>query len=163
MPALRMCWLFYCYWFVDDGSVERWRILRCACTALKLALWRRRRIMFWWGLKCCNWFVLNEPFFTENRSPAVFMKYDDFHTIDWLRDNAMDRQRHRNFNKSRKRSILDYLRGGMDAGSAWLCVFLVGIACGKWKCVFYLLSQIRAALGNVHLWRNHADDPLFHA
>ncbi|OQV20471.1 H(+)/Cl(-) exchange transporter 3 [Hypsibius exemplaris] len=59
-----------------------------------------------------------------------FTKYDDFHTIDWLRDNAMDRERHRRFNKAKKQSSLDWLRSGMDASSAWICVFLVGLACG---------------------------------
>ena len=71
----------------------------------------------------------------------VFTKYDDFHTIDWLRDNAMDRERHRRFNKVKKHSTLDWLRSGMDASSAWICVFLVGLACGKSsrRHLFYVL------------------------
>ncbi|GAU98531.1 hypothetical protein RvY_09664 [Ramazzottius varieornatus] len=66
----------------------------------------------------------------SHNAQRVFAKYDDFHTIDWLRDNAMDRQRHRRFNQAKKQSSLDWLRSGMDASSAWICVFLVGLACG---------------------------------
>lgn len=57
-------------------------------------------------------------------------QYDDFHTIDWQRDIARDRMRHRYIVKKRSNSILDLVRGAHDAWSGWLCVLLVGLVTG---------------------------------
>ena len=52
-------------------------------------------------------------------------QYDDFHTIDWQRDIARDRMRHRHIVKKKKESICDLIRGAHDAWSGWVCVLLV--------------------------------------
>lgn len=52
-------------------------------------------------------------------------QYDDFHTIDWQRDIARDRMRHRHIIKKKKESICDLIRGAHDAWSGWVCVLLV--------------------------------------
>ncbi|XP_073840234.1 chloride channel protein 3 [Musca autumnalis] len=57
-------------------------------------------------------------------------QYDDFHTIDWQRDIARDRMRHRYIVKKRQDSLWDLVKGAHDAWSGWLCVLLVGIAAG---------------------------------
>lgn len=57
-------------------------------------------------------------------------QYDDFHTIDWQRDIARDRMRHRYIVKRRQESIWDLIKGAHDAWSGWVCVLLVGIATG---------------------------------
>ncbi|KAH8313005.1 hypothetical protein KR067_008134 [Drosophila pandora] len=57
-------------------------------------------------------------------------QYEDFHTIDWQRDIARDRMRHRYIVKKRQDSVWDLIKGSIDAGSGWLCVLLVGIAAG---------------------------------
>ena len=57
-------------------------------------------------------------------------QYDDFHTIDWQRDIARDRMRHRHIIKKKKDSFCDLLRGAHDAWSGWLCVLLVGLCSG---------------------------------
>jgi len=57
-------------------------------------------------------------------------QYDDFHTIDWQRDIARDRMRHRHIIKKKKDSICDMVRGAHDAWSGWLCVLLVGLCSG---------------------------------
>lgn len=57
-------------------------------------------------------------------------QYDDFHTIDWLRDIARDRMRHRYILKKRHDSIWDLIKGAHDAWSGWLCVLLVGLFTG---------------------------------
>ncbi|XP_011210780.1 H(+)/Cl(-) exchange transporter 5 isoform X1 [Bactrocera dorsalis] len=57
-------------------------------------------------------------------------QYDDFHTIDWQRDIARDRMRHRYIVKKRQDSLWDLLKGAHDAWSGWLCVLFVGIAAG---------------------------------
>lgn len=57
-------------------------------------------------------------------------QYDDFHTIDWQRDIAKDRRRHRYIVKKRQDSFWDLLVGAHDAWSGWVCVLLVGLAAG---------------------------------
>jgi len=57
-------------------------------------------------------------------------QYDDFHTIDWQRDIARDRMRHRHIIKKKKDSLCDMIRGAHDAWSGWLCVLLVGLCSG---------------------------------
>ncbi|TRY75291.1 hypothetical protein TCAL_01334 [Tigriopus californicus] len=57
-------------------------------------------------------------------------QYEDFHTIDWQRDIARDRMRHRLIVKKKKDSILELIRGAHDAWSGWLCVLVVGLCAG---------------------------------
>ncbi|QQP35581.1 Chloride channel protein [Caligus rogercresseyi] len=57
-------------------------------------------------------------------------QYDDFHTIDWQRDIARDRMRHRHIVKKASGSFLNALKGFHDAWSGWVCVLLVGICAG---------------------------------
>lgn len=57
-------------------------------------------------------------------------QYEDFHTIDWQRDIARDRMRHRYIVKRKQKSICDLVRGAHDAWSGWLCVLLVGLVTG---------------------------------
>lgn len=57
-------------------------------------------------------------------------QYEDFHTIDWQRDIARDRMRHRYILKRKQNSIIDLVKGAHDAWSGWLCVLLVGVVTG---------------------------------
>ncbi|XP_057660281.1 H(+)/Cl(-) exchange transporter 5 [Diorhabda carinulata] len=57
-------------------------------------------------------------------------QYEDFHTIDWQRDIARDRMRHRHIVKKKQDSIWNLLEGVHDAWSGWLCVLLVGLFTG---------------------------------
>uniref|UniRef100_A0A182XML0 Chloride channel protein n=1 Tax=Anopheles quadriannulatus TaxID=34691 RepID=A0A182XML0_ANOQN len=57
-------------------------------------------------------------------------QYEDFHTIDWQRDIARDRMRHRYIVKKRQDSFWDLLKGAHDAWSGWVCVLLVGLFTG---------------------------------
>ncbi|KAK0164846.1 hypothetical protein PV328_003417 [Microctonus aethiopoides] len=57
-------------------------------------------------------------------------QYEDFHTIDWQRDIARDRMRHRYIVKKRHDSVCDLVEGAHDAWSGWLCVLLVGLFTG---------------------------------
>ncbi|KAJ8867424.1 hypothetical protein PR048_031225 [Dryococelus australis] len=57
-------------------------------------------------------------------------QYDDFHTIDWQRDIARDRMRHRYIVKKKQDSICDLIKGAHDAWSGWVCVLLVGLFTG---------------------------------
>merc|ERR1719318_408862 len=57
-------------------------------------------------------------------------QYDDFHTIDWQRDIARDRMRHRYIVKKKQESVMDLIKGAHDAWSGWVCVLLVGLTSG---------------------------------
>ncbi|CAL1532460.1 unnamed protein product [Lymnaea stagnalis] len=62
--------------------------------------------------------------------PPGIGQYDDFHTIDWLRDIARDRMRHRHIVKKRHEGCWEQIKGAHDAWSGWVCVLLVGVAAG---------------------------------
>ncbi|KAH9492668.1 H(+)/Cl(-) exchange transporter 3 [Bulinus truncatus] len=62
--------------------------------------------------------------------PPEFGQYDDFHTIDWLRDMARDRMHHRQVVKKRHGGYWEKLKRVHDAWSGWVCVLLVGVAAG---------------------------------
>ncbi len=63
--------------------------------------------------------------------PPGIGQYDDFHTIDWLRDIARDRTRHRQISKKKQEGCFEQVKGAHDAWSGWVCVLLVGCAAGK--------------------------------
>lgn len=56
--------------------------------------------------------------------------YDDFHTIDWLKDLNRDRFRHRVIQKKKKESIWQTIVTLHDSWSGWICVLLVGLSSG---------------------------------
>ena len=56
--------------------------------------------------------------------------YDDFHTIDWVRDRNRDRLRHKRLNQNRLLSLKGWAKKLWDALSGWLIVFLVGVSSG---------------------------------
>ena len=56
--------------------------------------------------------------------------YEDFHTIDWVRDRNRDKERHR---KMKRRQLLGWkawFSKKWDALSGWVVVFLVGVCSG---------------------------------
>ncbi|CAO1414250.1 unnamed protein product [Diamesa tonsa] len=59
-----------------------------------------------------------------------FSGYSDFHTIDWLKDLARDRMRHRYIAKKQHNSLWELIKGAHDALSGWLCVLFVGLVTG---------------------------------
>ena len=60
----------------------------------------------------------------------ILRYYDDFHTIDWVRDRNKDRLRHKRIELHKKISVSGYFSKIWDAGSGWMLVFLVGVASG---------------------------------
>ncbi|XP_022324150.2 H(+)/Cl(-) exchange transporter 4-like isoform X1 [Crassostrea virginica] len=62
--------------------------------------------------------------------PPGIGQYEDFHTIDWLRDIARDRMRHRHIIKNKQDGIWEKVKSAHDAWSGWVCVLLVGVAAG---------------------------------
>ncbi|XP_064205410.1 H(+)/Cl(-) exchange transporter 5-like [Anguilla rostrata] len=56
--------------------------------------------------------------------------YEDFNTIDWVREKCKDRDRHREIAGRRKESICAWIISISDAFSGWLVVLLVGLMSG---------------------------------
>ncbi|VDN04505.1 unnamed protein product [Thelazia callipaeda] len=71
----------------------------------------------------------NDEIIVDETSPPISSRYGDFHTIDWQRDLARDRLRHK-FVVKRSESSLGKLYSLWDAGSGWVCVLMVGLAAG---------------------------------
>ena len=68
---------------------------------------------------------------TKNNDNEELGTYDDFHTIDWLREMSRNRLRHRQIVHRKDESWFHTLKGLHDAWSGWLVVLLVGLAAGK--------------------------------
>ncbi|KAL3995624.1 Voltage gated chloride channel family protein [Acanthocheilonema viteae] len=71
----------------------------------------------------------SEEITVDEASPPMESRYGDFHTIDWQRDLARDRLRHK-FIVKRSKTPFGKLCGLWDAGSGWACVLMVGLAAG---------------------------------
>ena len=71
--------------------------------------------------------LMAEPLVEESSTRT---HYDDFHTIDWLKDLSRDRFRHRIMQKRRKESMWEQILALHDSWSGWICVLLVGLSSG---------------------------------
>ncbi|KAK6167989.1 hypothetical protein SNE40_021902 [Patella caerulea] len=67
---------------------------------------------------------------TQDDLPVSSGQYEDFHTIDWLRDIARDRMRHRHIIKNKQDGCIPKIKSAHDAWSGWVCVLLVGVSAG---------------------------------
>ena len=90
--------------------------------------------------------------------PVGIGQYDDFHTIDWLRDISRDRTRHRTILLRRKEGCFMRMKTAHDAWSGWVCVLFVGCAAGgyriellKYPSLNFVETFICHILCNVHL------------
>uniref|UniRef100_A0A673W925 Chloride channel protein n=1 Tax=Salmo trutta TaxID=8032 RepID=A0A673W925_SALTR len=66
---------------------------------------------------------LDEPF------PDV-STYEDFHTIDWLREKSRDTDRHRKITIKSKESYWELIKSLLDAWSGWVVMLLIGMLTG---------------------------------
>lgn len=55
-------------------------------------------------------FGISAPSEIENENSVGFSGYSDFHTIDWQRDLARDRMRHRHITKKKRKSIWEHIK-----------------------------------------------------
>lgn len=60
----------------------------------------------------------------------LYSYYDDFVTIDWVRDRNRDRMRHKRLMVDRELSWMGWGTKVWDALSGWLIVFMVGVSSG---------------------------------
>jgi len=64
---------------------------------------------------------------------VVRKHYENFETIDWLKDLMRNRIRHRNIRAQRRDGWKKRLIFWFDSWSGWICVFLVGVSAGILK------------------------------
>ncbi|XP_062373104.1 H(+)/Cl(-) exchange transporter 3 isoform X5 [Sardina pilchardus] len=85
--------------------------------------------------------------------------YDDFHTIDWVREKCKDRERHRKINSKKKESAWEFTKSLYDAWSGWLVVTLTGLASGALAGVIDIaadwMNDIKEGVCLTAMWFNH--------
>ncbi|XP_041129861.1 H(+)/Cl(-) exchange transporter 3-like isoform X1 [Polyodon spathula] len=85
--------------------------------------------------------------------------YDDFHTIDWVREKCKDRERHRKINSKKKDSAWEFTKSLYDAWSGWLVVTLTGLASGALAGLIDIaadwLTDLKEGVCVSALWFNH--------
>lgn len=68
--------------------------------------------------------------FLEEPEAAALAQYDDFNTIDWVRDRQRERKRFREMRRMKRGSLWQRIVQANDAWAGWLVVFLVGLSAG---------------------------------
>uniref|UniRef100_A0A4W4GDX8 Chloride channel protein n=1 Tax=Electrophorus electricus TaxID=8005 RepID=A0A4W4GDX8_ELEEL len=85
--------------------------------------------------------------------------YDDFHTIDWVREKCKDRERHRKINSKKKESAWEFTKSLYDAWSGWLVVTLTGLASGALAGVIDIaadwMNDLKEGVCLSAMWFNH--------
>ncbi|XP_065150428.1 H(+)/Cl(-) exchange transporter 3 isoform X1 [Paramisgurnus dabryanus] len=85
--------------------------------------------------------------------------YDDFHTIDWVREKCKDRERHRKINSRKKESAWEFTKSLYDAWSGWLVVTLTGLASGALAGVIDIaadwMNDLKEGVCLSAMWFNH--------
>ncbi|KAK1889985.1 H(+)/Cl(-) exchange transporter 5 [Dissostichus eleginoides] len=85
--------------------------------------------------------------------------YEDFNTIDWVREKSKDRERHREITNKRKQSTMALLHSVSDAFSGWLLMLLVGLMSGALAggidIAAHWLTDMKEGICLVGFWFNH--------
>ncbi|KAF4089058.1 hypothetical protein AMELA_G00062150 [Ameiurus melas] len=85
--------------------------------------------------------------------------YDDFNTIDWVREKSKDRDRHREISKKKRQSVLDLLLSVSDAFSGWLLMLLIGLMSGALAggidITAHWLTDLKEGVCMNGFWFNH--------
>ena len=66
---------------------------------------------------------------------VVRKHYENFETIDWLKDLMRNRIRHRNIRAQRRDGWRKRFIFLFDTWSGWICVLLVGLSAGRLKVI----------------------------
>ncbi|NP_001083736.1 chloride channel, voltage-sensitive 3 S homeolog [Xenopus laevis] len=85
--------------------------------------------------------------------------YDDFHTIDWVREKCKDRERHRRINSKKKESAWELAKSLYDAWSGWLVLTLTGLASGALAGFIDIaadwMADLKEGICMTAFWFNH--------
>mgnify|MGYP001796186406 CR=1 FL=1 len=101
--------------------------------------------------------VYSDVFLDEPEAEAL-AQYDDFHTIDWVRDRQRDRIRYRRMKKMKHGTLWDKIKQANDAWAGWLVVFLVGLAAGFFAGIIDIgaswMSDLKEGICPENFWFN---------
>uniref|UniRef100_A0A7N6A1D1 Chloride channel protein n=1 Tax=Anabas testudineus TaxID=64144 RepID=A0A7N6A1D1_ANATE len=85
--------------------------------------------------------------------------YEDFNTIDWVREKSKDRDRHREITNKSRQSTVALLHSLCDAFSGWLLMLLVGLMSGALAggidIAAHWLSDLKGGVCLTDFWFNH--------
>lgn len=96
--------------------------------------------------------------FLDEPEAAALAQYDDFNTIDWVRDRQRERKRFREMRRMKRGTFWQRLRQANDAWAGWLIVFLVGLAAGLCAGIIDIgatwMTDLKLGLCPENLWFN---------
>uniref|UniRef100_A0AAX7VVJ3 Chloride channel protein n=1 Tax=Astatotilapia calliptera TaxID=8154 RepID=A0AAX7VVJ3_ASTCA len=85
--------------------------------------------------------------------------YEDFNTIDWVREKSKDRDRHREITNKSRQSTVALLHSISDAFSGWLLMLLVGLMSGALAggidISAHWMTDVKGGLCLRGFWFNH--------
>uniref|UniRef100_A0A4W6FNS7 Chloride channel protein n=1 Tax=Lates calcarifer TaxID=8187 RepID=A0A4W6FNS7_LATCA len=85
--------------------------------------------------------------------------YEDFNTIDWVREKSKDRDRHREITNKSRQSTVALLHSVSDAFSGWLLMLLVGLMSGALAggidIAAHWLTDMKGGVCLIGFWFNH--------
>ncbi|XP_077598156.1 H(+)/Cl(-) exchange transporter 5-like isoform X2 [Stigmatopora nigra] len=85
--------------------------------------------------------------------------YEDFNTIDWVREKSKDRDRHREISNKSKESLVSMALSIIDAFSGWLLMLLVGLmsgaVAGGIDIAAHWLTDMKGGVCLAGFWFNH--------
>lgn len=92
---------------------------------------------------------------------AEISQYDDFHTIDWVRDTARYRKERKDLKKNRKDSCWGTIKDMIFSLSGWIIVLLVGLATGACAGIVDIgtswLSDLKLGVCKNAFWLNREE------
>ncbi|XP_032698940.1 H(+)/Cl(-) exchange transporter 5 isoform X4 [Lontra canadensis] len=96
--------------------------------------------------------------FLEEPIPGVGT-YDDFNTIDWVREKSRDRDRHREITNKSKESTWALIHSVSDAFSGWLLMLLIGLLSGSLAGLIdisaHWMTDLKEGICTDGFWFNH--------
>ncbi|XP_069723906.1 H(+)/Cl(-) exchange transporter 5 isoform X4 [Phaenicophaeus curvirostris] len=96
--------------------------------------------------------------FLEEPLPGVGT-YEDFNTIDWVREKSRDRDRHREITSKSKESTWALIHSVSDAFSGWLLMLLIGLLAGSLAGLIdisaHWMTDLKEGVCLAGFWFNH--------
>ncbi|XP_068103795.1 H(+)/Cl(-) exchange transporter 5-like isoform X1 [Hyperolius riggenbachi] len=85
--------------------------------------------------------------------------YEDFNTIDWVREKSRDRDRHREILSKSKESTWALLHSVSDAFSGWMLMLLIGLSAGSLAGLIdissHWMTDLKEGICVEWFWFNH--------
>lgn len=110
-----------------------------------------------------EWVQNNSPKLMDLLDEAVpgIGTYEDFNTIDWVREKSRDRDRHREITNKSKHSTVALLLRVSDAFSGWLLMLLIGLMSGALAggidITAHWMTDLKEGMCLNGFWFNHED------